>query len=156
MAPISQSGATAVSSGSVSSRTSRAAEDVARLAQVEVIRRLEDDEGSVSFVRRNGDDLGECPGIDSFSRGGRAGREGPVVLVDLVLDALSGEPVEKGLVRSVERDLGVHRLGPHGTFSGIQRLKWIHPRTHRPLGAAGHAERPDPRSRGSGEAFRSE
>jgi hypothetical protein len=86
------------------------AEDVARLAQVEVIRGVEDDDRTASLVRRNGNDLGEGPGIDSFGRGGGAGREGPVVLVDLVLDALSGEPVEKGSVRSVERDLSVHRL----------------------------------------------
>ena len=77
-------------------------EGLAGLAQVEVVCGVEDGEDVASVICHDADDFGEGARIDPLGRGGGAGRECWVVLVDLVLDVLAREPVEEGCVWPVE------------------------------------------------------
>jgi hypothetical protein len=85
------------------------AQDVAHLAQVDAICRVEHDAGVPPVIRCHDDDLGKCPRIDALSVGRGTGRESQVVPVDLVFDVLTGKPVEQRFVGSVEGGPSIHR-----------------------------------------------
>ena len=70
--------------------------------EVEPVGRLEDEEDRAPVAQPDRDDLGEAPRVDAL--GGRRGRRRhrPVVGVDLVIDVVLGQPVEKALAGTFE------------------------------------------------------